>query len=82
MNSCIILNKGESLTFNYQKYFDLILGWSGYDGNSYIDDIDLCMFYKTKKQLVVFIIAYIMERENLKALYLFFLLCIIWAKNV
>lgn len=48
MNSCIILNKGESLTFNYQEYFDLILGWSGYDGNSYIDDIDLCMFYKTK----------------------------------
>lgn len=49
MDSCIILNKGESLTFNYQEYFDLILGWSGYDGNRYIDDIDLCMFYKTKE---------------------------------
>ena len=48
MDSCVTLNKGRTLTFSYQGFFDLILGWSGYDGNRYVDDIDLCLFYKAK----------------------------------
>lgn len=41
------LNRGQTATFTLLNYFDIILGWSGWDGNKYIDDIDLCVFYKT-----------------------------------
>lgn len=40
------LDRGQTAILTQQKYFDIILGWSGWDGNKYIDDIDLCVFYK------------------------------------
>jgi hypothetical protein len=36
-----ILHKGDSLTFTFQGYFDIILGWES------DDDLDLCIFYVT-----------------------------------
>lgn len=40
------LDRGQTAILTQQNYFDIILGWSGWDGNKYIDDIDLCVFYK------------------------------------
>lgn len=39
-------DRGQTAIFTQQNYFDIILGWSGWNGNKYIDDIDLCVFYK------------------------------------
>lgn len=40
------LDRGQTAILTQQNYFDIILGWSGWDGNKYNDDIDLCVFYK------------------------------------
>lgn len=42
------IQKNESIEISYQGYFDIILGWDGIWKGKYVDDIDLCVFYKTK----------------------------------
>ena len=42
------IQKNESISFRHQGYFDIILGWDGIWKGKYVDDIDLCVFYKTK----------------------------------
>ena len=40
--------KNEPVEFQYQRHFDVILGWNGFWNGKYVDDIDLCIFYKKK----------------------------------
>lgn len=42
------IQKNESISFRHQGYFDIILGWDGIWKGKNVDDIDLCVFYKTK----------------------------------
>ena len=42
------LHKNELVEFQYKNFFDVILGWDGFWKDKYIDDIDLCIFYKKK----------------------------------
>lgn len=62
------LHKNELVEFQYKNFFDVILGWDGFGKGKYIDDIDLCIFYKkNQEKLVVFILVCIIKKKMRKA---------------
>lgn len=71
------LDRGQTATFTQLNYFDIILGWSGWDGNKYIDEIDLCAFYKNVDNITggVFNTTYTGNKETEGSLTCFPYIC-------
>lgn len=42
------LHKNESLEFHNQGFFDIILGWDDFQEGKWMEDIDLCAFFRKK----------------------------------
>ena len=42
------IHKNELVEFQYKNFFDIILGWNVFWNGKYVDEIDLCIFYKKK----------------------------------
>ena len=42
------LHKNESLEFHNQGFFDIILGWDDFQEGKWMEDIDLCAFFRKR----------------------------------
>lgn len=42
------LHKNEAVEFHYKGFFDIILGWDDFREGKWMEEIDLCAFYKKK----------------------------------
>lgn len=73
------LYRGQTEKITQLNYFDIILGWSGWDGNKYNDDIDLCVFYKNADNITggVFNRSYKRDKETEGSLTCFPYVCYI-----